>query len=164
MGIHELAKIFILRQENPILPVGHIHHNRIIGTGRKLCYREYVMACGAKRSHHGEVATLVGKEFHRLSLGSPTGGSFNQHRLLVGHGVCCIANSGVNIGFGQAGIGIEQIRFRRTFSKLLENQLNRNARTTDDGFAHHHFRIHLNTMRRHGLSVSVWGEYSRLTG
>jgi hypothetical protein len=164
MGIHELAKIFILRQKNPILTVGHVHHNRIISTGCKLCYREHVMAYGTKRSHHGEVATLVGKEFHGLSLGSPTGGSSNQHRLLMSHGVCCIANGGLNVGLGQAGIGIQQISFGRTFTELSEDQLNGNARATNDGFAHHHFRIHLNTMGRHGLSLPLWGEYSRLTG
>jgi len=40
-------------------------------------------------------------------------------------------HSGLNIGFGQAGIGIKQISFRRTFSELSENQLNGNTRATD---------------------------------
>jgi hypothetical protein len=155
MGIHELAKIFILRQKNPILTVGHVHHNRIISTGRELCYSEHVMAYGAKRSHHSEVATLVGEEFHGLSLGSPTGGSSNQHRLLMSYGVCCIANGGLNIGFGQAGIRIKQISFGRTFTELSENQLDRNARAPNDGFAHHHFGIHLNARGRHGLSAPL---------
>jgi hypothetical protein len=153
MGIRQLTKILILRQENPILAAGHVQHNDIIRTRCKLCDREHVMACDAKRSHDGEVATLVGEEPHSLSLGSLAGGSPNQHRFLMSHGVGCIANGGLNIGLGQAGIGIKQISFRRAFSELSENQLNGNTRATDNGFAHHHFGIHLNAMCRHGLTV-----------
>lgn len=107
MGIHQLTKILILRQKNPLLVVGHVHHNGIIQPRCKLCDRKHVMACATKRSHHREVATFVGKEPHRLSLGTLAGGSPNQHRLLMGYSVCCIANGGLNIGFGQAGIGIK---------------------------------------------------------
>jgi hypothetical protein len=153
VGIHELTKVLILRQENLILLIGHVHHDRIIRTRRELRYREHVMACGAKRSYHSEVATLVGEKPHSLSLGSLTGRIPDQHRLLMGHGVGRIANGGVNIGFGQAGKGIQQISFCRTFTELSENQLNGNARATNNGFAHHHFGIHLNARCRHGLAT-----------
>ncbi len=61
--------------------------------------------------------------------------------------------SGLDIGFGQAGIGIKQINFCRTFPELLKNQLNGDARAADDGFAHRHFGIHFNAMCHHGLST-----------
>lgn len=73
-------------------------------------------------------------------------------------------HSGLNIGFGQAGIGIKQICFGRTFPELSEDQFYGNACAMDDGFAHHYFGIHLNARCRHGVSVGVWDEYSRLTG
>ncbi len=62
-------------------------------------------------------------------------------------------HNGLDIGFSQAGIGIKQIGLRRTFSELSEDQFNGNACATDDGFAHHHFWIHLNAMCRHGWAV-----------
>jgi hypothetical protein len=161
LRIDQLAEILILGQKDQILTQSHVHDRGVVSTRRQLSNRERVMTYSTKRSNDGEVATFIGKESHGLALGSLARRSTNQHRLLMGYGVGGIANGSLDIGFRESGVGVKQISFGGTLTKLPKNQLHGNACATDDRLAHHHFGIHLNAIRRHVRFLSET-EYSRL--
>ena len=104
------------------------------------------MASSAERHDYSEVAALVSEKAH--NPGSRFGGiSSDEDDLLVSECVDRKSHGRVDVFAGEVPVCCEQVRFRRAFAQLAQDELNRNPRAADDGFAEHHIRIDVDSVR-----------------
>ncbi len=64
-----------------------------------------------------------------------------------------IIEAGANIGFGQPRIAVKDIRYTGAVRKFAQNELNRNARVTNHGFAEHNRWINFDSIGHCILTV-----------
>jgi len=111
------------------------------------------MALSTKRTHHGEIATLIGQKAHRLTFRALFG-RFDDNRFLVRQSVGRIANGGLYILRLEARIRIEQIVRCGTLTEFSKDQFDRYTASSNDRFPHHHFWIDLDTVCNRHTAIS----------
>jgi hypothetical protein len=75
-----------------------------------------------------------------------------KERFLVGENVGCVPDRRLNVLPLETWVGVQQVGLGGSFSEFAEQQFDRDPRAANDGLAHHHLRIDLNTLS-HGHDI-----------
>jgi hypothetical protein len=70
----------------------------------------------------------------------------------VGENVGCVPDRRLNVLPLETWVGVQQVGLGGSFSEFAEQQFDRDPRAANDGLAHHHLRIDLNTLS-HGHDI-----------
>ena len=162
--VDESSEVLVFGQKDSGVPVRDVDDLSIRRPGRQVGNRDNVMAVGSECANDCKVAAFVRNESHseELTLVRP----LENESLLVGKRVGCVPQGGQQIGGSQPRVGVEEIFARGSLGELSQNQLHRDASSSDDWFPGHHSRVYFDSIRdghRHTRYVVYWTSHLRYT-
>jgi hypothetical protein len=153
-GICEQAEIFVFGQEDSRFRTGQSKDDFVLGARIDFYDGGNVVADCAQSGDDREIATLVSEKPHGL-LSAVAGVLADEDDLFVGDGVRCVSHRRMDILASEVGIGVKEITFGRTFAQFPEDQLHRDARSTDDRLSKHHAGVDVDAIcESHATPVS----------
>lgn len=118
------------------------------GTGSNLCNREHIMTSLTERLYDRSGATLVREKVHTSRFRwSRCIGEKNNFFMRYGGGT--VSHGGTDILGCEVGVVLKKLGLGGTLSKFAQDELDRDASSSNHGFALHYGRIDLNALRGH---------------
>jgi hypothetical protein len=118
------------------------------GAGSNLCNGEHIMTGLTERLYDGSDAALVREEVH-TSRFRRSGCIGEKNNFFMCHGGGTVSHSGADILGFEVGVVLKKLGYGGTLSKLSQDDLDRDASSANHGFALHHGRIDLDSLRGH---------------
>jgi hypothetical protein len=145
-GEDKLAEVAILRDEDPVVGDGH-RQDLLVGQSRRdFNHGSDVVARAAESAYHAKVAAFIGEKTHSVMW-------FEDRGLFVRDRVGGVGRGSPNVLDREVRVRLEQLLLGRAFSKLSQDELDSDARASNDRFSKHDLGIDLNAwFRTHGVS------------